>query len=155
MARHVDTTRRRTGRELLHSHWRPPGVAQTLRVHRSTAYVWDRRIHMYGELDTPGGRDLGGRPPRLSVAARKALLQYQRQNPQAYQDELAEFLHEEWGITVHQSTISRVLKELKITRKKGERSAQPSQLLRDAWQEKMHQYSAEQLVIIDESLFKL
>ena len=33
--------------------------------------------------------------------------------------------------------------------------AQPSQLLRDAWQEKIHQYSAKQLVVIDESLFKL
>lgn len=155
MPRNVNRTRRITGRELLLSHWRPPNVAQTLRIQNDTAYRWDRRIRMYGQLETPGGRDPGGRPPRLSRAARDALLLYQRRNPHAYQDELAEFLQEEWGITVHRSTISRVLKDLKISRKKGERTAQPSQLLRDAWQEKMHPYSAEQLVIIDESLFKL
>ena len=39
--------------------------------------------------------------------------------PWSYQDELAIFLEEEWGITVSQPTICRILKEARISRKKG------------------------------------
>ena len=39
--------------------------------------------------------------------------------PWSYQDELAIFLEDEWGITVSRPTIYRILKEARISRKKG------------------------------------
>jgi arginine repressor len=40
------------------------------------------------------------------------------QRPWYYQDEICQFLHEAFDIDVVQSTISMVLKRIKITRKK-------------------------------------
>ena len=60
-----------------------------------------------------------GRPRRLLTAAKQALLEYQRRMSWSYQDELAIFLEEKWGITVSQPTIWRILKKTRISRKKG------------------------------------
>ena len=57
----------------------------------------------------------------LTPAALEALLEYQRQKPWLYQEELVHFLKEEWNIHVHQSTVSRALKEARITRRKAQR----------------------------------
>lgn len=66
---------------------------------------------MYGAIDRPPHLRLPtGRPRRLHSAAVESLLEYQKQNPWVYQDEMAMFLDEEWGIKVNQSTISRLLK---------------------------------------------
>ena len=65
------------------------------------------------------------------------------------------FLEEEWNIRVNQSTVSRLLKRNKLRNKKGQRIGHTqSQALRVAWQAQMHDISAEQMVFIDESLFK-
>jgi hypothetical protein len=65
------------------------------------------------------------------------------------------FLEEEWDIRVNQSTVSRLLKRNKLRNKKGQRIGHTqSQALRVAWQAQMHDISAEQMVFIDESLFK-
>jgi hypothetical protein len=85
----------------------------------------------------------------------ESLLEYQKQNPWVYQDEMAMFLEEEWGITVNQSTISRLLKQHRISNKKGQRIGHTqSQALRTAWQSFMLDVTAEQLVFLDESIFK-
>ena len=75
-----------------------------------------------------------GRPRRLHIAAKESLLEYQRQHSWAYQDEMAAFIEEEWGINAHKSTICRVLKKEGINRKKGQRVGPQSQQLRNAWQ---------------------
>jgi arginine repressor len=65
------------------------------------------------------------------------------------------FLEEEWDIRVNQSTVSRLLKRNKLRKKKGQRIGHtPSQALRVAWQAQMMDISAEQMVFIDESLFR-
>lgn len=69
---------------------------------------------------------------------------------------MAAFLLEEWDIQVSQSTISRLLKNHRVSRKKGQRLGEgQSQPLRTAWQADMLDLKAEQLVFVDESLFKL
>ena len=78
---------------------------------------------MYGSTHLPR-TDGRGRPRLVTTAAKKALLEYQRRKPWAYQDELAIFLKEEWGITVNRVTISRLLKASGISRKKGQRIGQ-------------------------------
>ena len=141
---------------LLESHWRPEAVARDARSSRATAYRWERNIAIYGDTVIPRSLYSQGRPRRLSPAALDALLEYQRQKPWLYQDELARFLQEEWDIQIHQSTLSRALKSARISRKKGQRiSENQSEELRVAWQAFASQVKAEQLVFIDESLFKL
>jgi transposase len=64
-------------------------------------------------------------------------------------------LEEEWGIKVSQSTVSRLIQRDKIQNKKGQRIGHTqSQPLRIAWQAQMRDISAEQMVFINESLFK-
>jgi transposase len=68
---------------------------------------------------------------------------------------MAIFLEEEWGITIDRSTISRLLKKHRISNKKGQRLGHTqSQSLRTAWQSLMLDITAEQLVFLDESIFK-
>ena len=55
---------------------------------------------------------------------------------------------------VHKSTVYRLLKESRLSHKKGQRVGPQSQLLRTAWQAFMQDVTAEQLVFIEESLFK-
>lgn len=62
---------------------------------------------------------------------------------------------EERGIAVNQSTISRLLKKHRISNKKGQRVGHiQSQSLRTVWQSFMLDGTAEQLVFLDESIFK-
>jgi hypothetical protein len=65
------------------------------------------------------------------------------------------FLEEEWDIKVNQNTVSRLLKRNRLRNKRGQRIGHTqSQALHIAWQAQMHDISAEQMVFIDESLFK-
>ena len=113
-------------------------------------------MQMYGTIDRPPHLRLPiGRPRRIHSTAVESLLEYQRQNPWVYQDEMAIFLEEEWGITIDRSTISRLLKKHRISNKKGQRLRHTqSQSLRTAWQSLMLDITAEQLVFLDESIFK-
>jgi len=96
-----------------------------------------------------------GRPSKLTTAAKQALLEYQRRVPSAYQDELLEFMQQELDISVHKSTICQFLKTEGISHKKGQRMGPQNEPLRRAWQAEMPSFTAEQLVFIDESLFKI
>lgn len=95
----IDTASRFMASELLQSHWKPSVVAQKIRCGRSTPYRWERNIQVYGSLN-PHCHGIRGRPRKLTTAAKEALLEYQDRHPWAYQDELAYFLEEEWGIKI-------------------------------------------------------
>ena len=146
---------RQRARLLMESHWRPDAVAKDAHTSRSTAYRWERNIEIYGDTVIPRSLYTPGRPHKLSPAALEALLEYQRQKPWLYRDELARFLLEEWEIQVHKTTISKLLKKAGISRKKAQRIGPQSDELRVAWQAFASQVKAEQLVFIDETLFKL
>ena len=68
---------------------------------------------------------------------------------------MAEFLFEEWDIRVHRSIVSRLLKEYRISHKQAQHfSNNQSQILRNAWIAFAADVTAEQLIFLDESLFK-
>ena len=63
-----------------------------------------------------------GQPRRFIARHRKRLSKFLEQNPSAYQDEIVDFLAEEFEIFMHRITVSRLLKGVDITRKKIERA---------------------------------
>ncbi|KAF6238437.1 hypothetical protein HO173_003404 [Letharia columbiana] len=107
-----DPSVRQRAQLLLESHWRPEAVAADACSSVSTAYRWERNLAIYGDTVIPRDRYIHtqGRCRSLSPAALDALLDYQRQKPWLYQDELAQFLKEEWDVEVHKSTVCRALK---------------------------------------------
>jgi transposase len=108
----ADTVTKNKATQLIQSHWRPEAITKKGFHCPSTLYRWEIRVQMYGAIDRPVYLRLPlGRPRRIHTAAIEGLLEYQKQNPWVYQDEMAMFLEEEWGISVNQSTISRVLKK--------------------------------------------
>ena len=65
------------------------------------------------------------------------------------------FLEKKWGIIVHKSIICRLLKVDRMSRKKGQRIGHvQSQQFRIAWQAFIMDITAEQLVVLDEFIFK-
>ena len=48
---------------------------------------------------------------------------YLKNRPWAYQDEMQLYLYDNWGIVVDQSTVSRLLKSMNISRKMLKRIA--------------------------------
>ena len=139
---------------LICAHWKPKAIARDIHCSTRAVEKWRKRLQMYHTIDPPYTLPLG-RPRRIIIAAKEAVLEYLRQRPWSYQDELAIFLEEEWRIRVSQPTISRLLKVNKISLKKGQRIGQnQSLMLRNSWQAFMHEVTAEQLVFLDESIFK-
>jgi hypothetical protein len=95
----ANTVSRNKASELIRSYWRPEAITKKVHFHPSTLYKWENRIQMYGAIDRLAHLRLPtGRPRRLHSAAVDSLLEYQKQNPWVYQDEMAIFLEEEWGI---------------------------------------------------------
>ena len=154
VARNVNSATKSKAVHLLRTHWRPDAVAEKSRCSRSIAYPWEQRLRMFGAPSNPY-RLRNGRPRSIPRATIENLLQYHLANPWMYQDELAMFLEEEWGISVDRSTISRLLKREGINRKKGELIGPQSQQLRTAWRADMMNFTTEHLIFLDESIFKL
>lgn len=68
-----------------------------------------------------------------------------------YQDELQAFLLDAYDIDIHQSTVSKVLKKISITRKKLKvEAAQRNQDLRIQWSDDLQDFTADQPVFCDE-----
>jgi arginine repressor len=79
------------------------------------------------------------------------LLDFINDNPTAYQDEMVEFFLSKFGISVTQSTVSRLLKNLKQTHKCTEYiHTERDDELRAHFRAKMCEYKINQLVFVDE-----
>lgn len=154
MAPRADEPRRCFGETLLRLNYSPEFVATKVNVAKRSAFTWQRRLQMYGGLRSPHSRP-AGRRQAIHSAAERSLLTHLSTSPWLYQDEIAVFLKEEWDIKVHKSTISRFLKRHRWSRKKGHRIASgQSDILRTQWQSDMRHFTANQLVFLDESIFK-
>ena len=108
---------------------------------------------MYYGTTKPTGVKPKGRPLSITKAAEERLLEYIGESDQSPTlDEMQEVLLNEFNIDVSIATISRRLKKVRYTRKRGER-VHPSrnEESRDAWLSKLTEYKASQLVIVDES----
>ncbi len=110
-------------------------------------------LFMYGSSFRPQFRPKGA-PRKVSPAAEDSLITYLEQQPWAMQKEMIWFLWEEWGLNVHQSTISRILKRRRWSYKKGQRvGIRQNDELRLNWVADLLRLTAEQLVFVDETLF--
>jgi len=71
-----------------------------------------------------------------------------------YQDEMVQWLWHERGVLVSKSTVCRLIKNRNWTRKKLKRiSLNRSEALRRAYLDDIRQFTAEDLVFVDESIF--
>ena len=69
-----------------------------------------------------------------------------------YQDELTDFLYDAYGVNVARTTVHNVLQRIKFTRKKLKViAAQQNQELRLDWAFQLQQFTADQIVCVDES----
>ena len=87
---------------------------------------------------------IGHRPRKLSQFHEIELLKYLEQRPRAYLDD--------FQISADETTVGRALKRLGWNRKKViKQAAQRNQGLRDGWMQRLGEWTAEQLIFLDES----
>jgi transposase len=94
-----------------------------------------------------------GRPATLSNAQRRELTEYLHSKPQAYLEEIKDWLLEDFNISLSISSISRELKKMRWSRKVAtKRAAEQSDALRRVFQARVQtHYTADQIIAIDES----
>lgn len=98
------------------------------------------------------GGHLGGQRKVITPTIEAAIHDLLNNCPWLYQDEIMDFLHEVFDIEVDQSSISRALARIKITRKKLRiEAAQRNAELRTYWQDQMQFFEASQIVCVDET----
>ena len=100
------------------------GIAARFGISTRQARKMRRNLRFFG-IVRPNPKEFSrqGRPPALTVEMEEAVVEFLVENKQAYQDEVAEFLLEEFDTVVSCPTIYRVLKHLYITIKKVSREA--------------------------------
>ncbi|KKA22574.1 hypothetical protein T310_3365 [Rasamsonia emersonii CBS 393.64] len=132
--------------------WRPDNIASECHVAVRTVYNIQNNLMRYGSVCRPHYRQLG-RAHKLSDADEEALFQYLLSEGWRSQDELVYWLWHERGVSVSQSTVSRLLKRRNWTRKQLRRiSLDRSEALRRAYLDDIRRFAAEDLVFVDESI---
>ena len=102
--------------------WTVTAIAEAARVSSRTVQRVLANLSINNHARPPRLRKLGP-PHKLTTAARNALAELVRKRPWLYQDEMAEFVWEEFGIRVNQCTISRHLKQMGLSSKTSRRVA--------------------------------
>jgi transposase len=149
----LDAVRRAKAVRFLLLGWRPDQIAREIYCEVRTIYRMRNNIWMFDSPCKPHYRKIG-RPRDITIAARGGLLLYLMWFPIASQDEMAWFLWEEYGISVNRSTVSRELKRVRWSKKKAARiSHHRSQQIRRDYTVEMAGITAEQMVVLDETLF--
>lgn len=93
-----------------------------------------------------------GRPSTIHLAAQAGLLAYLKAKPWVYQDEMCLYLFDDWDILPTQSTTSRTLARMKISRQAlKEEVIKWSQLVRNDYMLRISEYSVNQLAFLDKS----
>lgn len=138
---------------LLLVQWTVTAISEAAKVSSRTVQRILANLSTHGSARAPRTRQLGC-PRKITAAASRALEEQIRKTPWMYQDEMARFVWEEHGIQASQSTISRLLKRLNLSRKASRRvSSQENESLRRAWRDQMADVRADQLICVDEASF--
>ncbi len=138
---------------LLLLHWCPKAIAEEVHCHFDTVYRIQENLFMYGSPFRPQFRPKGA-PRKIVKFAENGLIAYLEEQSWAMQKEMIWYIWEEWGINVHQFTISRILKRRRWSNKKRQRvSVRQNDELRLNWVADLLRLTAEQLVFVDETLF--
>ena len=94
---------------LIQLNWKPKAIQNATNVAPRTIYRWESNILAYGSAVNPFGVPMG-RPQSLTIADEDALLQTLLHDGWMQQDEMIHWLREERGVSIDQSTVSRLLK---------------------------------------------
>ena len=93
-----------------------------------------------------------GRPRKIHMEAEEGVVDFLEEYPTARQDEVCDFLLDEYDISTSPSLVCRLLKRLRISSKLIERThAEQDPALRVSYLANLTQYTADQLVYVDES----
>ena len=126
-------------------------VASVEQVSKRVVFKIQANIRAFG-AHTPPPIGALGRPPTITAVMKAGLLMYLEDRPWAHQDEMQLYLFDDWGVVVDQSTVSRLLKSMGISRKilkqiAAERDAD----CRHQYQFQVANYSPDMVVYVDES----
>ncbi len=95
---------------------------------------------------------VGERSSKLSDYHAEQLIEYLHQRLTVYQDEMIWFLFDEFSIVIDQSTVFRLLVTRKWSKKLVKRTtAQRSEILREKWKLRLTDWTADQLMFLNES----
>jgi transposase len=129
-----------------------PHIAELFETTIKTVRKIRDDIRIKGVLGDKWRPRKAGRPPQITAEIEEAIDYFIHHVPTIYQDELATFIFDCFDTKVSQSTISRALKRINITRKKLQvEAAQRNQVLRLNYQLNMSLVRAGQYVFVDES----
>jgi hypothetical protein len=113
----------------------------------------EENLMRYGSVRKPHCRTLG-HARKLCGAGEGALFEYLLHKGWRQHEEIRYWLWNESGIDIHWSTISRLFKRRKWSRKQLKRiSLDRSEVLRRGYLDDIRQFAAEDLVFLDESNF--
>lgn len=133
--------------------WQPEAIAEEVHCAVTTVRVYRQNLFMWNSTFRPQ-RCEKGRPNKITIAVKKALMVYLAERPYLVQQELAWYLWEELAITVSQPTISRLIMAERRSRKVAQRIGhRQNDELRQDWRAQCIDLRAEQLVFIDEASF--
>lgn len=138
----------------LSQHLPPKWIAYDVGIGLSTVYRIKKDIEVNGTCQRQIAPTLAGRPRIVSPDIVSAIEQYILHNPWAFQDEIAAYLWQDFGIELHQASVSRLLKRMRFSRKVARRvSFNQSMLLRAEWVAETQDLLPEQCIFVDESAF--
>ena len=129
-------------------------IVKRTTVSQAVVYRIRQNLLKFQSARAPRLRQLG-RPKKLTLGDEKALLEHLMGSGWLSQYEMQTWLFLECNVIISQSAISRAIKRNGWMHKKLKLTARGrSEALRDAWRTEMRQYTADQLVFLDESIFK-
>lgn len=151
--RGLNTTQRSAICRYLLLGWNYKAIAEEVGVSLRSVERYQHNLIHYGSVRKPRFRTLG-RAHKLSKADEEALLEYLLKEGWRQQEELVWWLYHERDVAVSRSTVSRTLTRRKWSRKALKRISQGCcEDLRRLYLDDIRQFTAEDLVFIDESIF--
>ncbi len=111
-----------------------------------------RKKHLHFS-DVTSALDTIDRSKILSEYHAQKLLDFLSQRLIIYQNDMIWFLYDEFDIVISQSTISRMLKQARYSRKIAQRvAAERDEKLCSEWKRRLMSWTSDQLVFLDESV---
>ncbi|SLM38775.1 Winged helix-turn-helix DNA-binding domain [Lasallia pustulata] len=126
-------------------------IASYLRVSDSMVSRLRGFYETFGTV-SPAHPGVQGRPRKIHKEAEEGVIDFLDEYPTARQDEVCDFLADEYDIHTTPSSVCRLFKRLQFSSKLVERQhGEQDPLLRASYLADLTQYSADQLIYVDES----
>ena len=133
--------------------WWPVIIAEECGVHASTVYALESNLLRYRTISKPLYWKIGW-SFKLTKADKDALLQWLLCESWRQQEKIVYWLSYEQDVLIHWSTVSQLLKKNKWTWKQLQHiSLNHSKSLHQAYHDDMHQFTADDLIFLDKSIF--